>query len=306
VENTSKFMDVNPEVADALKQGMPVVALESTIISHGMPYPANVETALRVEQIVRAHGAIPATIGIIDGRLKVGLTKDEVVCLGQSQEVSKVSRRDLAFIVAAGRHGATTVSATMIIAEMAGISVFATGGIGGVHRGAGTTFDISADLTELAQTNVAVVCAGCKSILDIGLTLEYLETAGVPVIGYGTEDFPAFYTRRSGFGVDYRLDSPHEIARAVGTKWQLGLEGGVVIANPIPREYELDSELMEKVIEQAITEAEAAGVKGKEITPYLLSRVTELTAGKSLQANIELICHNARVGAEVALALASL
>ncbi|MBS3937324.1 MAG: pseudouridine-5'-phosphate glycosidase [Peptococcaceae bacterium] len=306
IDSFKQFIEVNGEVAAALALGQPVVALESTIISHGMPYPQNVETALRVEQIVREHGAVPATIAIIKGKIKVGLSEAEVSYLGQAENVIKTSRRDLPLIIAKGLDGATTVASTMIIADMAGIRVFVTGGIGGVHRGAPETFDVSADLTELARTDVAVICAGCKSILDIGLTLEYLETHGVPVIGYQTDDFPAFYTRASGFGVDYRLDTPRDVAKAIRTKWDLGLRGGLVVANPILREHELPLDLLAGIVEAAVQEAHKQGIRGKEITPFLLAQVKEMTGGRSLVANIELIYHNARVGAHLASALASL
>lgn len=297
------YMDIKEEVRLALEEGRAVVALESTIISHGMPYPKNVETALNVESIVREKGAVPATIGIIGGRIKVGLTEDEIAHLGRSKEVVKTSRRDIPFVLAKGLDGATTVASTMIFANMAGIRVFATGGIGGVHRKAQETFDISADLEELARTSVAVVCAGAKSILDIGLTLEYLETAGVPVVGYGTDEFPAFYTSRSGFKVDYRVDTPKELAKALKTKWDLGLSGGVVIGNPIPEEYEMDYELINDAIERALEEAEKTGVKGKETTPFLLNRVKEITGGDSLNANIQLVYNNAKVASELAVEL---
>jgi len=297
------YIDISSSVKKALDEGMPVVALESTIISHGMPYPKNVETALNVEEIVRRGGAVPATIAILKGRIKVGLTSSEIEYLGKSKNVVKASRRDIPFIIARGLDGATTVAATMIIASMAGIRVFVTGGIGGVHRGAQETFDISADLEELGRTNVAVVCAGAKSILDIGLTLEYLETKGVPVIGFNTEEFPAFYTRRSGFKVDYAADSAEEIARALKAKWDLGIGGGAVIANPIPEEYEADPERINSAIEKALKEAKEKGIKGKETTPFLLSRVKELTGGESLESNIQLVYNNARLGARIALAL---
>ena len=300
------YMDIKEEVRLALEEGRAVVALESTIISHGMPYPKNVETALNVESIVREKGAVPATIGIIGGRIKVGLTEDEIAHLGRSKEVVKASRRDIPFVLAKGLDGATTVASTMIFANMAGIRVFATGGIGGVHRKAQETFDISADLEELARTSVAVVCAGAKSILDIGLTLEYLETAGVPVVGYGTDEFPAFYTSRSGFKVDYRVDTPKELAKALKTKWDLGLSGGVVIGNPIPEEYEMDYELINDAIERALEEAEKTGVKGKETTPFLLNRVKEITGGDSLNANIQLVYNNAKVASELAVELSRL
>jgi pseudouridine-5'-phosphate glycosidase len=299
-------LDINKEVKDALDAGRPVVALESTIISHGMPYPKNVETAFNVEKIIRDNGAVPATIAIIQGRLKVGLTKAEIEYLGQSKAVIKTSRRDIPFIVAKKLDGATTVATTMIIANLAGIKVFATGGIGGVHRGAEKSFDISADLQELAQTNVAVVCAGAKAILDLGLTLEYLETHGVPVVGFGTNELPAFYTRKSGFKVDYGVDNTEELAVAVKAKWDLGLKGGIVIANPIPEQYEMDYDVITRAINEAIREAEIKGIKGKESTPYLLAKVNEITGGKSLEANIQLVYNNARVGAQLAFGLAKL
>ena len=301
-----KYVVINPEVAEALSAGKPVVALESTIISHGMPYPKNVETALEAEQVVRDNGAIPATIAIIKGKLKVGLTLEEIEYLGKTEGVIKTSRRDIPFIIAKKLDGATTVASTMIIADLAGIRVFATGGIGGVHRGAPESFDISADLQELAHTNVAVVCAGAKSILDIGLTLEYLETQGVPVIGYGTDELPAFYTSRSGFSVDYRVDSPEETAEALKAKWDLGLEGGVVIANPIPAEYEMDPEVINGAIAAAVKESEEKGIKGKESTPFLLAKVKELTGGASLDSNIQLVYNNVKVGAQIAVALSKL
>jgi len=304
--NLEKYLEVKPEVAEAIKAGKAVVALESTIISHGMPYPKNVETALKVEQIIRDHGAVPATIAILGGKLKVGLSADEIEYLGKAKEVVKTSRRDIPFIVAKKLDGATTVASTMILAALAGIKVFATGGIGGVHRGAQETFDISADLQELAHTNVAVICAGAKSILDIGLTLEYLETNGVPVVGFGTDELPAFYTRRSGFGVDYRVDTPEELAAALKAKWDLGLEGGLVVANPIPEAYEMDFDVINEAINVAVLEAEREGIKGKESTPFLLARVKELTGGDSLESNIELVYNNAKVGAQLAVALASL
>lgn len=304
--NLEKYLEVKPEVAEAIKAGKAVVALESTIISHGMPYPKNVETALKVEQIIRDYGAVPATIAILGGKLKVGLSADEIEYLGKAKEVVKTSRRDIPFIVAKKLDGATTVASTMILAALAGIKVFATGGIGGVHRGAQETFDISADLQELAHTNVAVICAGAKSILDIGLTLEYLETNGVPVVGFGTDELPAFYTRRSGFGVDYRVDTPEELAAALKAKWDLGLEGGLVVANPIPEAYEMDFDVINEAINVAVLEAEREGIKGKESTPFLLARVKELTGGDSLESNIELVYNNAKVGAQLAVALSAL
>jgi len=295
------YLDIHPEVAAALAADQPVVALESTIISHGMPYPQNVETALQVEAEVRAHGAVPATIAIINGRLKAGLSRDDIEVLGKNgREVVKVSRRDIPFIVAAGQTGATTVASTMIVAAMASIRVFATGGIGGVHRGAQQSFDISADLQELAQTPLAVVCAGAKSILDLGLTLEYLETHGVPVIGYQTATLPAFFTRDSAFKVDYRLDSPAAIAAVMKAKWDLQLQGGMVVANPIPAQYALSSASIDAAIEQALAEASTQGIGGKESTPFLLARVCELTGGNSLAANIQLVLNNARLAAAIA------
>lgn len=297
------FLDIHPEVRAALDNNQPVVALESTIISHGMPYPQNVETALKVSNTVRESGATPATIAIINGRLKVGLTPEEIELLGKAgQSVAKVSRRDIPFIVAAGKHGATTVAATMILADMAGVRVFATGGIGGVHRGAETTFDVSADLQELAQTNVAVVCAGAKSILDLGLTLEYLETHGVPVIGYQTESLPAFYTQSSDFKVDYRLDSASDIASVLKAKQKLGLKGGAVITNPIPTEFAMPKDVIDSAIEQALREADEQGIHGKASTPFLLARVCELTGGDSLNSNIQLVLNNARLASAIAKA----
>ncbi len=295
------YLDVSPEVRQALAEGKPVVALESTIISHGMPYPKNVETALLVEKTIRENGAVPATIAIIGGRLKAGLSPDEIEYLGKAgRKVAKASRRDLAAIVARGADGATTVTTTMIIAHMAGIKVFATGGIGGVHRGAEVTMDISADLEELGSTPVMVVCAGAKSILDLGLTLEYLETKGVPVIGYGTDELPAFYTRRSGFGVDYRVDSPEELAAMFKAHLALGMKGGMLVTNPIPEEYAMDKAVIDAAIEQALSDAKAAGIHGKETTPFLLAKVVELTGGDSLESNIRLVLNNATVAAKTA------
>ncbi|SEF96627.1 pseudouridine-5'-phosphate glycosidase [Caloramator fervidus] len=301
------YLEIGKEVAKALRLGDPVVALESTIISHGMPYPENVETALNVEKIIRENGAIPATIAIINGRLKVGLSLDEIEYIGKKgREIIKVSRRDIPFVVSKKLDGATTVASTMIISALAGIKVFATGGIGGVHREAYKTFDISADLQELANTNVAVVCAGAKSILDIGLTLEYLETFGVPVVGYKTDEFPAFYTRKSGFKLDFSIDSVQELAKFISVKWELGLKGGVVIANPIPEEYEMDYETINKAIEDALKEAEESKIKGKEITPFLLEKIKEITQGKSLEANIQLVYNNARLAANLSKELSLL
>ena len=303
----NKYLDINPEVAAALAEGKPVVALESTIISHGMPYPQNVETALNVERIIRENGAVPATIAIIGGRLKAGLTAEEIEYFGKKgQDIAKASRRDLAVLCARGEDGATTVTTTMIIAHMAGIKIFATGGIGGVHRGAETTMDISADLEELGQTPVMVVCAGAKSILDLGLTLEYLETKGVPVIGFGTEELPAFYTRKSGFGVDYRLDTPTELAAAFHAQREMGLSGGMLVANPIPEEYAMDADVINKAIAQAVAESVEQGIKGKETTPFLLARVKELTGGDSLDSNIQLVFNNARVASRAAVELAKI
>ncbi len=295
------MIDIHPEVKEALESGKPVVALESTIISHGMPYPQNVETAREVERIIREQGVVPATIAILKGRIKVGLNDEELEYLGQAKGVVKASRRDLPFVVSMKKDGATTVAATMICAELAGIKIFVTGGIGGVHRGAQETFDISADLTELGQTSVAVICAGAKSILDIGLTLEHLETLGVPVVGYQTDELPAFYTRKSGFGVDYRVESPKEMAEALDAKWSLGLKGGVVIANPIPEAYQMDYDVITNAIESALKEADSLGIRGKESTPFLLAKVKELTGGNSLESNIQLVFNNARIGAQIAL-----
>ena len=302
--NMNKYLDIAPEVKKALEEGRPVVALESTIISHGMPYPQNVETALNVERIIRENGAVPATIAIIKGRLKAGLTKDEIEYLGRKgYDVTKASRRDLPVLVARGEDGATTVATTMIIAAMAGIRVFATGGIGGVHRGAEVTMDISADLEELAQTPVMVICAGAKSILDLGLTLEYLETKGVPVIGYGTDELPAFYTRKSGFGVDYRLDTPDEVAAAFRAKLEMGLKGGMLVTNPIPEEYSMDPDAINKAIDEAVAEANARGIKGKQTTPFLLAKIKDITGGDSLASNIRLVYNNAQLAARVAARL---
>ena len=300
----NKYLDISPEVQQALADGKPVVALESTIISHGMPYPKNVETAMLVEKTIRENGAVPATIAIIGGRLKAGLSPEEIEYLGKSgRKVAKVSRRDLAAIVARGADGATTVTTTMIIAHMAGIKVFATGGIGGVHRGAETTMDISADLEELASTPVMVVCAGAKSILDLGLTLEYLETKGVPVIGYGTDELPAFYTRSSGFGVDYRVDTPAQLAAMFKAQQELGMKGGMLVTNPIPEQYAMDKAVIDAAIEQAVAESKEQGIHGKETTPFLLARVVERTGGDSLEINIQLVLNNAIVASKTAAEL---
>ena len=303
----NRYLDVAPEVQEAIRAGKPVVALESTIISHGMPYPQNVETALNVEKLIRECGAVPATIAIIGGRLKAGLTPEEIDYLGKTGAgVTKASRRDLPILVAEKRDGATTVTTTMMIAAMAGIEVFATGGIGGVHRGAETTMDISADLEELAQTPVMVVCAGAKSILDLGLTLEYLETHGVPVIGYQTEELPAFYTRKSGFKVDYRIDTPAELAKAFYVKQDMGLGGGMLVTNPIPEEYSMDHEVINKAIDEAVAEANRLGIHGKETTPFLLAKIKDITGGDSLASNIQLVYNNARLAAKTACELVAL
>ena len=299
----NRYLDIHPEVAAALREGRPVVALESTIISHGMPYPQNVETAMNVERIIRQQGAVPATIAIIGGRLKAGLSPEEITYFGKKgRAIHKASRRDLAMLCARGEDGATTVTTTMIIAHMAGIKIFATGGIGGVHRGAETTMDISADLEELGQTPVMVVCAGAKSILDLGLTLEYLETKGVPVIGYGTQELPAFYTRQSGFSVDYRVDTPQELASALKASHEMGLQGGILVTNPIPEEFAMPKEVIDKAIDRAIAECNEQGIKGKDTTPFLLARVAELTGGDSLASNIRLVYNNARLAAQTAVA----
>ncbi|MFN5048938.1 pseudouridine-5'-phosphate glycosidase [Roseateles sp.] len=297
------FIAYSPEVAAARAAGRPIVALESTIISHGMPYPQNVQTAREVEDIIRAGGAVPATIALLDGKIRVGLTPEELELLGRSPEALKISRRDLPYALAARKIGATTVAATMICAELAGIRVFVTGGIGGVHRGAETSFDISADLQELARTSVAVVCAGAKSILDIGLTLEYLETHGVPVLAIGQDNFAAFYTPDSGFKADFRIDEPAEQARFLQTKWALGLAGGVVISNPVPAEAAMPRAEIDAITEQALGEAATQGIAGKAVTPYLLARIKALTEGRSLATNIALVKHNAQAGARLALAL---
>ena len=295
------YLDIHPDVENALKNNLPIVALESTIISHGMPYPKNIETALMVEETVRSNNAVPATIAIIKGRLKIGLTKEEIEFLATNDEIKKISRRDLAIAISQKLSGSTTVASTMIIANLARIVVFATGGIGGVHRGAETTLDISADLDELSRTNVCVVCAGVKSILDIGLTLEYLETKGVPVIGYKTSEMPAFYSTKSGFNVDYRIDAAADIADILKTKWDLSINGGVLVTNPIPVAAELESSVMNDAINQAIIEADNEKITGKKITPYLLSKVNEITKGKSLDANIKLIKNNADLAAKIAV-----
>ena len=303
----NRYLDVNPEVAAAVAEGRPVVALESTIISHGMPYPQNVETALNVEKIVRENGAVPATIAILGGRLKAGLTADEITYLGKAGvNVTKASRRDLPVLIAKGMDGATTVTTTMIIAHMAGINIFATGGIGGVHRGAETTMDISADLEELASTPVMVICAGAKSILDLGLTLEYLETHGVPVLGYGTEELPAFYTRKSGYRGEYRIDSPEELAPVFKAQRELGMKGGILVTNPIPEEFAMDFDVINKAIDEAVAESVKEGIHGKETTPYLLAKVKDITGGDSLASNIRLVYNNAALAARTAAAYCAL
>lgn len=299
--NLEKYVKISQEVKEAIKEKKPVVALESTIISHGMPYPKNVETALEVEKVVRENGAIPATIAIINGEIKIGLSKEEIEIIGKAGlSVTKTSRRDLAYVVANKLNGATTVAGTMICAQMANIKIFATGGIGGVHRGAEKTMDISADLEELGKTNVAVICAGCKSILDMGLTLEYLETKGVAVYGYKTNILPAFYTRESDFKVN-KINSEQEVAKVLKTKWDLGLDGGVVITNPIPEEFSMDRKIIDKTILEALKEADEKGIKGKDITPFLLDKIQKLTSGKSLEANIELVFNNAKLASKIAI-----
>lgn len=299
--NFNNFLEINPIVKEALDSNKPVVALESTIISHGMPYPKNMETALHVEEIIKNAGCVPATIGIINGKLKIGLTKDEIQILAkEGLKVTKVSRRDIPYVVSNKLNGATTVAGTMIASSLAGIKIFATGGIGGVHRGAETTMDISADLEELSRTNVAVICAGAKSILDLRLTLEYLETKGVPVLGYKTKELPAFFTSKSGLNLDYKMESAKQIADLLNTKWNLGINGGVVIANPIPHEFEMDPKLIEDVIEKAIEKANSLGIKGKDTTPFLLDEIQKVTSGNSLEANIHLVYNNVKLACEIA------
>lgn len=304
--NLNKYLDIAPEVKAAVEAGKPVVALESTILSHGMPYPENLTFAAEVERIIRAAGAVPATMAIIDGRMKAGLSAGELELMCKGEGVRKVSRRDLPILLAEGGTGATTVASTMILASLAGIKVFATGGIGGVHRGAETSMDISADLQELAHTPVAVVCAGAKMILDIGLTLEYLETMGVPVLGFDTDDFPAFYCRKSGFGVDHNAHTALDVARIAKAKWDLGLAGGMLIGNPVPDEYAMDFDEMSAIIDKALASAAQDGVRGKDITPYLLAHIVEYTGGRSLATNIQLAYNNARVAAAIAVELAKL
>lgn len=302
-----QYLEIAPEVEEALRAGRPVVALESTIISHGMPYPQNVETAMKVEETIRNCGATPATIAVIKGKMKAGCSADEIEYLGKKGvEVTKCSRRDMPVILARGMDGATTVTTTMLIAHLAGIRVFATGGIGGVHRGAEKTMDISADLEELASTPVMVVCAGAKSILDLGLTLEYLETKGVPVLGYGTKELPAFYTRKSGFEVDYRVDTPEELAKIYLMQRRLNMPNGILVTNPIPEEYSMDKAVIDKAIEEALEDAKNRGIHGKETTPFLLAKIKEITGGDSLDSNIQLVLNNARLASETAKELCRL
>ena len=299
----NKYLQFSQEVQSALSENKPIVALESTIISHGMPYPQNYETAKQVENTVRENGAVPATIAILNGIIKIGLCEDDLQILSNSKDILKASRRDIPIIVSEKLNAATTVSATMICAALAGLKIFATGGIGGVHRDGNNSFDISADLTELAQTNIAVVSAGVKSILDIGLTLEYLETLGVPVIGYGTDEFPAFYTRQSGFKVNYKLDTPEQIGSMIKTKWELGLSGGVIVANPIPEEFSMDKNKIDNAIEEALKNADKKGIKGKDVTPFLLGEIKNLTGGSSLDSNIKLVLNNAKLAAKISASM---
>lgn len=294
------YLSISDEVSNALNQKLPVVALESTIISHGMPYPQNFETALKVENTVRKNNSVPATIAIINGVIKIGLTEVEIEFLSKEKNILKGSRRDVPVIVSQKLSAATTVSATMLCASLAGIRIFATGGIGGVHRNAQNTFDISADLIEFARTSVAVVSAGVKSILDVGLTLEYLETYGIPVIGYRTNEFPAFYTRQSDHKVNYRIDSAKEIAEILKCKWILGMSGGVLIANPVPEKFSMDKKIIDSAIEDALKKADANNIQGKDVTPFLLAEIKNITGGKSLESNIELILNNAKLAAEIA------
>ena len=302
----NQHIDIKPEVRQALKAGQAVVALESTIISHGMPYPENINMAKEVEAIIRKAGAIPATVAVINGMIKIGLDDEDLLLLSQSKDIMKVSKRDIGYVVSKQQHGATTVSATMLIAAMAGIKVFATGGIGGVHRGASETFDISRDLEEIAQVDVCVVCAGAKSILDLGLTLEYMETKGVEIIGYQTDELPAFYTRTSGYPLDLRLDSPGEIAALMRAKWSLGVTGGIVVANPISSTHSMDPDLILQTIDQATEAAKKQGITGKALTPFLLSWIKKNSQGESLKANLELVYANARLAADIAIAYSEL
>lgn len=304
--NCKDYLSITPEIEQALKEGKAVVALESTILSHGMPYPENVEFAHKVEEVVRAEGAVPATTAIMGGKLKVGLTEEELMIMCKAENVAKASRRDVAVYLTTRQTAATTVATTMLIASLAGIKVFATGGIGGVHRGAQETMDISADLQEFAHTPVCVVSAGCKSILDIGLTLEYLETYGVPVLGYETSEFPAFFSEKSGFGVDYKVDGADEVARILKTKWELGLQGGVLVANPIPHEYSLDHKIIDEAIDKALVMAKQKGIRGKQTTPFLLATIKDLTGGESFASNLQLAYNNARVAAQIAVEFSKL
>lgn len=299
--NYKDYLSITPEIQEAIKEGKPIVALESTILSHGMPYPENIEFAHKVEEVVRGEGAIPATMAIIGGKLKVGLNAEELELMCKADNIAKASRRDVAVYLANGQTAATTVATTMLIANLAGIRVFATGGIGGVHRGAQETMDISADLQEFAHTNVCVVSAGCKSILDIGLTLEYLETFGVPVLGYQTNEFPCFYCETSGFNVDYAVKDAEEVAKIMKTKWDLGLEGGVLVGNPIPHEYSMDHKVIDEVINKALDMAKEKGIKGKATTPFLLATIKDLTGGDSLASNLQLAYNNARVASKIAV-----
>ena len=299
--NYQNYLSITPEIQEAIKQGKPIVALESTILSHGMPYPENLEFAHKVEEIVREQGAVPATTAIIGGKLKVGLNAEELEIMCKAENVAKASRRDIPVYLATNQTAATTVATTMMIADMAGIRVFATGGIGGVHRGAQETMDISADLQEFAHTNVCVISAGCKSILDIGLTLEYLETFGVPVLGYQTSEFPAFYSKTSGFGVDYEAKDANEVARILKTKWDLGLQGGVLVGNPIPDEYSMDHNVIDKAIDKALDMAKEKGIRGKGTTPFLLATIKDLTGGDSFASNLQLAYNNARVASQIAV-----
>lgn len=299
-EKLMKYVEISPEVQEAFDKNMPIVALESTIISHGMPYPQNYETAKECEEIIRKNGAVPATIAIINGKIKVGLTEEDLMYMATAKDIVKASTRDYSYIIANKKSGATTVATTVLTCDLVGIKFFATGGIGGVHRGAEKTFDISRDLQELANRDVAVICAGCKSILDIGLTLEYLETFGVPVLGYKTKKMPAFFTRESKFELDYKVESPEEIAKTAKTKWDLGIDGGIVVANPVPAENAMDEELIDAAIERALVEADEKGIHGKECTPFLLSKVLEVTEGKSLVTNIALVKNNCELGAKIA------
>lgn len=299
--NYQNYLSITPEIQEAIKQGKPIVALESTILSHGMPYPENLEFAHKVEEIVREQGAVPATTAIIGGKLKVGLNAEELEIMCKAENVAKASRRDIPVYLATNQTAATTVATTMMIADMAGIRVFATGGIGGVHRGAQETMDISADLQEFAHTNVCVISAGCKSILDIGLTLEYLETFGVPVLGYQTSEFPAFYSKTSGFGVDYEVKDASEVARILKTKWDLGLQGGVLVGNPIPDEYSMDHNVIDRAIDKALDMAKEKGIRGKGTTPFLLATIKDLTGGDSFASNLQLAYNNARVASQIAV-----